>query len=212
MTTPYSIQLLNDLHQHFPDLLYQPQRFNNVQDVLHYVIQVANQNPYERERTNYLRRANQPPLRRQPEVPAYSYFNIDPVNAVNHISLPRILGRSLLSPQRSSTTQILEEFMNQLSGSIPNDARENLIPASFLQDRIIVRPTNEQIEAGTIILTANQMNQDNCAICQDPMEIGQTIRMLRHCTHRFHQTCIDPWLEQHVTCPTCRHDIRDQDE
>lgn len=206
MTSPYSISLLNDLHNHFPDLLYQPQRFNNVQDVLGYVVQVANQNPYEREQSNYLRRFNRPPIRRQQEPPAYSYFNIDPENISNHVSLPRILNRSVISPQRVSSTQILDEFMNQINIALPT------IPASFLNDRVVVRPTNDQIEAGTIILTANQLNQDNCAICQDPMEIGQTIRMIRHCTHRFHQTCIDPWLEQHVTCPTCRHDIREQNE
>ena len=206
MTSPYSISLLNDLHNHFPDLLYQPQRFNNIQDVLGYVVQVANQNPYEREQSNYLRRFNRPSIRRQQESPAYSYFNIDPENISNHVSLPRILNRSVISPQRVSSTQILEEFMNQINIALPT------IPASFLNDRVVVRPTNDQIEAGTIILTANQLNQDNCAICQDPMEIGQTIRMIRHCTHRFHQTCIDPWLEQHVTCPTCRHDIREQNE
>jgi hypothetical protein len=213
MTTPYSISLLNDLHNHFPDLLYQPQRFNNVHDVLRYVVQVANQNPYEREQTNYLRRINQPPLQRQQEPSVYSYFNIDPDNLPHHIPLPRILNRTLLSPQRVSSTQILNEFMNQINAAIPNYVRtENIVPAPFLNDRVVVRPTNDQIDEGTIILTANQLNQDNCAICQDPMEIGQTIRMIRHCTHRFHQTCIDPWLEQHVTCPTCRHDIRDRDE
>ena len=53
MSTPYSISLLNDLHNHFPDLLYQPQRFRSVPDVLNYVISVANQNPFERERNAY---------------------------------------------------------------------------------------------------------------------------------------------------------------
>ncbi|NBP58622.1 hypothetical protein EBU71_19205, partial [bacterium] len=41
---PYSIQLLNDLHNHFPDLLYHSSRFQNVQDVLEYICQIAEEN------------------------------------------------------------------------------------------------------------------------------------------------------------------------
>jgi E3 ubiquitin-protein ligase ATL6/9/15/31/42/55 len=34
------------------------------------------------------------------------------------------------------------------------------------------------------------------------------MRILNYCTHSFHNTCIDTWFATHVTCPTCRHDIR----
>jgi len=80
---------------------------------------------------------------------------------------------------------------------------------SFLNERIIVNPSPEQIEAGTILTTALQTQDDNCSICQDPIEQNQSMRIIRHCTHRFHQDCIDTWFEQHVSCPTCRHDIRE---
>ena len=50
----YHIPLLNDLHNCFPEILYNPQRFQTVQDLLHYIIQVANQNPYERGRERYV--------------------------------------------------------------------------------------------------------------------------------------------------------------
>ena len=48
MSNIYSIGLLNDLHNHFPDILYNPHRFRNVQDLLEYFRQVARMNPYER--------------------------------------------------------------------------------------------------------------------------------------------------------------------
>ena len=33
----YGVQLIDDLHNYFPELLYNTQRFTSVQDVLHYV-------------------------------------------------------------------------------------------------------------------------------------------------------------------------------
>lgn len=80
---------------------------------------------------------------------------------------------------------------------------------AFLNDRVHVFPSPEQIEAGTILTTALQTQDDNCTICQDPIEQNQSMRIIRHCTHRFHQDCIDTWFQQHVSCPTCRHDIRE---
>ncbi len=47
MTNPYGSILLNDLHHHFPDLLYHHERFQSVQDVLGYIVQTAQRNPYE---------------------------------------------------------------------------------------------------------------------------------------------------------------------
>jgi len=80
---------------------------------------------------------------------------------------------------------------------------------AFLQP-VVVRPSAEQIEQGTILTRSLHRQDDDCAICQDPIEQDQMMRSVRHCTHRFHQTCIDTWLNSHVTCPTCRHDIREQ--
>jgi hypothetical protein len=56
----YSSQLLNELHELFPELLYRPERFHTVQDVLYYIIHVANRNPYSsgnREYTQSIRPA-----------------------------------------------------------------------------------------------------------------------------------------------------------
>lgn len=47
MSNIYSIQLLNDLHNYFPDILY-TDRIRNTQDLLGYIRQVAQTNPYDR--------------------------------------------------------------------------------------------------------------------------------------------------------------------
>jgi E3 ubiquitin-protein ligase AMFR len=45
-----------------------------------------------------------------------------------------------------------------------------------------------------------QHNSDNCAICWEKM---LTARKLP-CSHLFHESCLQSWLEQDTSCPTCR--------
>lgn len=229
MSSPYSISLLNDLHHHFPDLLYQPQRFRNVADVLNYIIQVANQNPYERERQAYEQR-------REPTVPSASSSssssapsssssssrqsstlnNSDALYRIIHgASLPveneilftasapsrsrapTVLGRSMLS----NNDNLISNVIGSLFGSGSN-------LQTFLDQTVPIRPSSDVIYYMTTLTSAPRQMSDNCAICQDPIEEGQQMRILNYCTHSFHATCIDTWFESHVTCPTCRHDIR----
>ena len=53
----------------------------------------------------------------------------------------------------------------------------------------------------------NEDNEDICAICQEVIENNSIIRKIKTCNHFFHSTCLDTWLEDHVTCPSCRQDI-----
>lgn len=43
-------------------------------------------------------------------------------------------------------------------------------------------------------------NSDNCAICWEKMETARKLP----CTHLFHNSCLQSWLEQDTSCPTCR--------
>jgi len=49
---------------------------------------------------------------------------------------------------------------------------------------------------------------DTCAVCSDDLHVN------RYCLtfpcksrHRFHRRCLRPWLEQHRSCPSCRHTV-----
>lgn len=43
-------------------------------------------------------------------------------------------------------------------------------------------------------------NSDNCAICWEKMESARKLP----CEHFFHNSCLQSWLEQDTSCPTCR--------
>jgi hypothetical protein len=83
---------------------------------------------------------------------------------------------------------------------------------SFLNERVAVYPTNEEIENASITTRATGRQDDICAICQDDIDTNQNIRRLTHCNHYFHRDCIDTWFRSNVHCPTCRHDIREVEE
>jgi hypothetical protein len=82
----------------------------------------------------------------------------------------------------------------------------------ILFQAVAVRPTAEHLERNTHLCILEETGDVNCSVCQDPMEAGQEIRTLLVCCHSFHRTCVDRWFQEHVTWPTCRHDVREECE
>jgi hypothetical protein len=52
-------------------------------------------------------------------------------------------------------------------------------------------------------------NNKTCLVCQDEMQVGNTLRRLP-CFHTYHSDCIDTWLQQKPTCPVCLHTIKNE--
>ena len=50
---------------------------------------------------------------------------------------------------------------------------------------------------------ADEKEAPQCSVCIGDFEEGDILRRLP-CLHVFHQSCIDPWMTQHSTCPNCR--------
>ncbi|TRY54076.1 hypothetical protein DNTS_034499 [Danionella cerebrum] len=47
---------------------------------------------------------------------------------------------------------------------------------------------------------------DNCAVCIEDYKPNDVVRILP-CRHVFHKSCVDPWLQDHRTCPMCKMNI-----
>ena len=73
--------------------------------------------------------------------------------------------------------------------------------------------TIEQLNANTTIETwirdidapeeeaEGELEDDSCCICREPFTEGTVIRKLNRCSHKFHISCIDTWLQNNTTCP-----------
>jgi len=217
----YPVQLLNDIHNWFPEILYNPQRFQTVQDLIQYIGQVARMNSYEQGQSRYHAQQRRAQQHAQPAVQP----PIRPVLRPIHLSDPiidtiqlRVPSASQVSHASPTSISLLSNLVNQvLQGDISPlelgyHQRANLsssLMQTFLNDTVVVRPTLEQINNSTTIFMAATNLDDNCAICQDPLEQGNELCVINHCGHTFHKGCITPWFQQNTRCPTCRHDIRE---
>jgi hypothetical protein len=196
----YPIQLLNDIHNYFPDVLYNPERFRSVQDLLDYIRSVADMNPYTRGLNMY--NARQRPTRRpEPVAPVTSPLPpASPSITATRINLPQSGLNGILSSVLGGAFGDLLEIPLQGGGVLQ----------SFLEQPVVVRPTEGQINSASTRYTNTVAVEDVCTICQDTIDLNQEVRRLSHCNHLFHCNCIDTWFRTNVRCPTCRHDIRDR--
>lgn len=46
-----------------------------------------------------------------------------------------------------------------------------------------------------------------CAICMEEFADGEAVRVLPRCGHGYHKSCVDTWLVNKATCPSCRRPV-----
>ncbi|EDV26081.1 uncharacterized protein TRIADDRAFT_24155, partial [Trichoplax adhaerens] len=62
------------------------------------------------------------------------------------------------------------------------------------------------MEAKFSMATPEELKEhQKCAICWEKLESARKLP----CTHLFHSSCLQSWLEQDTTCPTCRLSLAD---
>jgi hypothetical protein len=198
----YNVNLLDDLHNYFPDVLYNQDRFQNIRDVLTYIREQTNNRfnllQYGQSLYNDRDSVIEPQLlqSRIRQTPIVTTPMFTPVRQEENIATTTLL-LSLLGASMDSNRLVNRMNLN------PN--ANAFIPQSFLNP-VIVRPTTEQIENNSEIVT--DISGQLCTVCQDSIRTDDSCRRLHGCTHIFHRTCIDQWFSRSVSCPTCRRDIR----
>jgi hypothetical protein len=54
-----------------------------------------------------------------------------------------------------------------------------------------------------------KVETDICAICQEDFKVKNIVREIKKCNHYYHIECIEKWLSNKHTCPTCRYDLNE---
>jgi hypothetical protein len=110
---------------------------------------------------------------------------------------------------------VVNEFSNILNQMLDPSVPLNTI---FTNSN---RLTTEQINNNTTLrnfeLSNNDTNEDEntetnrysdrCPICQEEYNNNEELRLINNCSHEFHKSCIDIWLNSNNNCPICRGNI-----
>jgi len=214
----YEVGLLDDIHNYFPALLYSPQSFNTVPDVLQYVQQRVQQrfNLFDYGRRQYMHRTGHPVTpTRMPNVNR-TYMNPTQNTYETTINTMRaempqvpIVTSPILNTSVRNTGTLLPLLQSLSPRIIRTNRNSPWTNISALYEDVIIHATQEMINEASQEQTLEVDLDDSCAICQDRMRQGELVRRLTGCQHEFHRSCIDNWLlNESVICPTCRHDIR----
>lgn len=210
----YYIRLLDDIHNYFPDLLYNPSRFGTVRDVLGYVQEQTQSrfNLFQRGFRRYRQRPIPSPATQIPPMPLPLPFPLTQPRGQRFNPSTGLTGQVDLVTETFDITPLLSGFTPSDNGASGNylDTLMRIIMGGRNQEPVIISPSAQQINEATCLKMASAEDEDEqCAVCQEAYTEGQAMRKIHHCGHAFHKNCIDIWFQRNVYCPVCRFDIRD---
>ncbi|KAK4600497.1 hypothetical protein RGQ29_010227 [Quercus rubra] len=105
---------------------------------------------------------------------------------------------------------LLQDLMSRL---------DDVLPLVIPDDDVIpsrAPPASKEVVAKlpVVILTeeilAKLGTDAECAICRENLVVGDKMQELP-CKHTFHPPCLKPWLDEHNSCPICRHELLTDD-
>ncbi len=109
--------------------------------------------------------------------------------------------------ESSMLNRIIQVFLDPSVIDIDSNINVN----EFEDIKVILTKDQFKKLDSKIILEENLNDYSNkeCNICMDEYKIGDKIIIL-DCKHIFHRRCIKHWLlQEKVTCPVCRKDVRE---
>ncbi|KAF3333283.1 RING-H2 finger protein ATL80 [Carex littledalei] len=71
---------------------------------------------------------------------------------------------------------------------------------------------NEMVPPSFLYSSTQSSGMIQCLGCRSTITIGQMVRELPICKHRFHENCISTWLHSKSTCPLCQNNMHAPDE
>ena len=235
----YGVSLLDDLHNYFPDLLYNANYFHSVDDVLSYIAErtEARFNLYQYGRLHYQEQA---PV--AAAAPSRQGFETPPPQRRRYATVAAAAAAAATPPRTASVASGGGGGGGWGGGSgtaspAPNPSASNrrattssvltpllyslltqLYPTTLTIDEYQIPFSPAQSDVSVVptsqqILRATStvtLQPDTvCSVCQAEFEHGEQGTKINHCSHTFHNECIRRWFQENVRCPNCNYDIRD---
>ncbi|XP_058108719.1 E3 ubiquitin-protein ligase AIP2 [Magnolia sinica] len=113
----------------------------------------------------------------------------------------------------------LEELMNTMQEINGLQDIESVIEASLQEIGAGPQrppPASKEVVAKLPVITVTDEIlerlgiETQCAVCRENLVINDKMQELP-CKHLFHPDCLKPWLDEHNSCPICRHELQTDD-
>ena len=128
-------------------------------------------------------------------------------------TLSQNLSQTLSQNLSQNLSPIIDYVYNTRSRARARTRQQPVTPGTVFTDNVIVRPTQEQIEAATTsfqyVIEDESRYNTNCPITMDEFLEGEDVCRITHCGHTFRRHAISHWFESNVRCPVCRYDVRE---
>jgi hypothetical protein len=202
-THPYPSMLLNELHRTFPQLLYQPERFQSVQDVLAYMRDVANDNIFIRERNNYLclQQQNSTPLRNTSShsIPSHSI----PSHSTSSHSTP-----IHNTPLHNTLVQPVPHLSSMRSRNTTHMTSNDYTPRIYLRERSAITPSvSYHIQENSSLLSDNLINALITTLFNEPSDENTIHVTEQHITENTSEFSADGTIDDN--CAICLERMTD---
>ncbi|KAH0888586.1 hypothetical protein HID58_051015 [Brassica napus] len=107
------------------------------------------------------------------------------------------------------TANLMQELINGLDSIIPEILEDGGPPRA-------PPASKEVVEKLPVIVFSEEMLKKlgaevECCICKENLVVGDKMQELP-CKHTFHPPCLKPWLDEHNSCPICRHELPTDDQ
>ncbi|KAL8107435.1 E3 ubiquitin-protein ligase AIP2 [Apium graveolens] len=120
------------------------------------------------------------------------------------------------SEDQTGNSNTSEEAARILQGLV--DRLDDIVPMFMDEGSTAPRvpPASKEVVAKLPVITIteeilNKLGTDaECCICKENLIVNDKMQELP-CKHTFHPPCLKPWLDEHNSCPICRHELQTDD-
>lgn len=122
--------------------------------------------------------------------------------------------------RRAEVPDFVQELLNSIQDQGEFLDLDNVIEASLREigaGPLRPPPASKEVVDNLPIVSVTEEviarlgSETVCAVCRESLVINDKMQELP-CMHLFHPPCLKPWLDEHNSCPTCRHELKTDDD